>query len=248
MERRAFLAVSLLAAVLVSGCTGDTVPCGGPEFQVEAGDVVTVDYAGYFSDGEMFDSGTFDFLSYGGHVVSGFDEEVLGMCVGEKKHFTVPPEKAYGSYQEELVLTLPLELEMNFTLNVSLDTFVEKMGEEPAVNGTYIQPDLSFPLKVISLTNDTVLMMRLAAEGDTVPADLKEPWELEVLSVNETTIRLLRKVSDGQVLDTFAGPKRAMVENGTVTIDMNHELAGQSLTYDVEVLEIRKKQEGDTTI
>ena len=66
------------------------------------GDTLTVNYVGTLEDGTKFDSsldrGTpFKFIVGVGQVIKGWDEGMLGMKVGEKKHLVIPGEKAYGA-------------------------------------------------------------------------------------------------------------------------------------------------------
>lgn len=70
------------------------------------GDVLTMNYTGRFTNGTVFDSNVdpkfghvepFKFTLGAGQVISGWDEGLVGMKVGEKKTLTLPPEKAYGS-------------------------------------------------------------------------------------------------------------------------------------------------------
>jgi FKBP-type peptidyl-prolyl cis-trans isomerase SlyD len=44
-----------------------------------------------------------------GHVIKGVDEALVGMEVGEKKVFEVPPEMAYGKRDPSLVKVIPLK-------------------------------------------------------------------------------------------------------------------------------------------
>jgi FKBP-type peptidyl-prolyl cis-trans isomerase len=67
-----------------------------------AGDTVTVNYVGTFTDGTVFDSSyvrgqPFTFQVGVGQVIAGFDQGVLGMKVGGKRRLTIPPSLAYGS-------------------------------------------------------------------------------------------------------------------------------------------------------
>ena len=68
----------------------------------KAGDTLTVNYVGTLEDGTKFDSsidrGTpFKFVVGVGQVIRGWDEGMVGMKVGEKKHLVIPAEKGYGA-------------------------------------------------------------------------------------------------------------------------------------------------------
>jgi len=58
-------------------------------------------YTGKLSSGTKFDSSVdrnepFKFQLGVGQVIKGWDEGIVGMCVGEKRKLTVPPELGYG--------------------------------------------------------------------------------------------------------------------------------------------------------
>ena len=68
----------------------------------KVGDTLTVNYVGTLENGTKFDSsidrGTpFTFVVGIGQVIRGWDEGMVGMKVGEKKHLVIPGEKAYGA-------------------------------------------------------------------------------------------------------------------------------------------------------
>ena len=68
----------------------------------KAGDTLTVNYVGTLEDGTKFDSSIdrgvpFTFTVGIGQVIRGWDEGMVGMKVGEKKHLVIPGEKAYGA-------------------------------------------------------------------------------------------------------------------------------------------------------
>jgi len=112
--------------------------------QAKSGDIVRVRYRGTLEDGTEFDSSEgrdpLEFKLGEGMVISGFDNAVMGMKVGESKDILIPVEEAYGPHRTDLVLdversNLPagldpeigdeLELEQNgneFTVRVTLTT------------------------------------------------------------------------------------------------------------------------------
>jgi peptidylprolyl isomerase len=78
--------------------------------QAKNGDRVKVHYTGKLEDGTVFDSSTdrepLEFTLGQGEVISGFEEAVVGMQPDESKSTTLPPEKAYGSHNPEMVVTV----------------------------------------------------------------------------------------------------------------------------------------------
>merc|ERR1711970_876716 len=65
------------------------------------GDMLSMHYTGTLEDGKKFDSSydrsePFKFQIGVGQVSKGWEEGVLGMCVGEKRRLIVPPALGYG--------------------------------------------------------------------------------------------------------------------------------------------------------
>ncbi|KAI8586650.1 FK506-binding protein [Geranomyces variabilis] len=67
-----------------------------------AGDTLSMHYTGtLFSTGEKFDSSLdrnqpFEFTIGNGQVIKGWDQGLLGMCVGEKRKLVIPSHLGYG--------------------------------------------------------------------------------------------------------------------------------------------------------
>jgi len=76
--------------------------------QAKDGDKVKVHYTGKLEDGEVFDTSEgrppFEFVIGQNQVIPGFEQGIVGMTVGDKKTVTIPPEKAYGQYQDEMTV------------------------------------------------------------------------------------------------------------------------------------------------
>ena len=72
---------------------------------------MSVHYHGTLDSGEVFDSSRerqpLQFTVGAGDVISGFDDAVRGLGVGESVTVTLPPAEAYGERREDLVLAVP---------------------------------------------------------------------------------------------------------------------------------------------
>mgnify|MGYP001112255871 CR=1 FL=1 len=140
--------------------------------KVEKGNNVKVHYTGTLEDGQEFDSShkrneTLNFTVGTGQMITGFDNAVMGMEVGESKDVTLSPNEAYGERSEEAVQPVNRQ---NFP-----EDFVVRVGE--MVQGS-------------------------TAEG--------MPIQATVVGEDEENIIL----------------------------DMNHPLAGKSLNFNIELVEI----------
>ena len=65
------------------------------------GDMLAMHYTGRLLDGTQFDSSVgraepFRFQLGIGQVIKGWDQGLLGICVGEQRHLTIPAALAYG--------------------------------------------------------------------------------------------------------------------------------------------------------
>lgn len=101
--------------------------------KINAGQVVSVHYTGTFDDGTKFDSshdrGTPITFNVGaGQMITGFDQAVVGMAVGETKSVRLEPAEAYGEQREDLVQNISTKLfpeEFDFVVGATVK------GESP---------------------------------------------------------------------------------------------------------------------
>jgi FKBP-type peptidyl-prolyl cis-trans isomerase len=67
----------------------------------KAGDILTVHYTGWLTDGTKFDSSVggqpFKFTLGAGEVIPGWDQGLVGMKVGGKRRLTIASDLAYGA-------------------------------------------------------------------------------------------------------------------------------------------------------
>lgn len=78
----------------------DTVVGNGAE--AKTGDMVSVHYTGWLTNGSKFDSSkdrnqAFEFPLGAGRVIKGWDEGVTGMKVGGTRKLTIPSDLGYGA-------------------------------------------------------------------------------------------------------------------------------------------------------
>ena len=147
------------------------------DVSVDNNTVVRVHYTGTLPEtGEVFDSseGQDPLTFLVGHktMIAGFEEEMMGAMLGERREFTLEPERAYGQTLDELVLEFP-------------------KSEFSHLESSGVQIEIGMQL----------------------------------------------------VAQTFEGPApfivRAVTED-SITADFNHAMAGKTLKFSVEVVEVRK--------
>ncbi|GAB4830301.1 hypothetical protein Ancab_019939 [Ancistrocladus abbreviatus] len=73
------------------------------DIQAHKGDKVKVHYRGSLTDGTVFDSSyergdPIGFELGSGQVIKGWDQGLLGMCVGEKRKLKIPAKLGYGDH------------------------------------------------------------------------------------------------------------------------------------------------------
>lgn len=136
--------------------------------KVKNGLFVSIDYKGSLENGQVFDTSQgrqpLEIKMGAGQLIKGFEKELLGMAVNDKKIFTVDPEDAYGTRNENLIQS-------------------------------FARSDVPPELK--PRTGKTVGVK--TPNGSQVPARITH------------------------------------VDDEKLTVDMNHPLAGESLTFEIEV-------------
>ena len=151
------------------------------DLKVEKDIVASVHYTGTHPDsGEVFDSSEgrepLSFLVGHGQMIPGFEEEILGAAVGEKREFHLTADRAYGPRDDAAVMEIPrsqfAELEKEAMLEAGMQ-LVAQMPHGPS------------PFTITVLTDDAV------------------------------------------------------------TADFNHTLAGKSLNFAVEIVELRSANEDE---
>ena len=131
--------------------------------KVENGLYVSVDYTGTLQNGEVFDSSQggqpLEVQMGVGQLIEGFERELMGMSLNDKKTFTLSPEDAYGQRDDSLTREFarsdfPPEIEPKVGMTIALQT---PEGREIPAQITHLDDenmsvDLNHPLAGESLT------------------------------------------------------------------------------------------------
>ena len=131
--------------------------------KVENGIFVSVDHKGSLENGEVFDTShgrqPLEIQLGAGQLIKGFEKELLGMAVNEKKVFTLQPEDAYGHKDENLTQSFPrsdVPPEMNPKVGMTVGLHTPEGQQVPArithVDDEKLTMDLNHPLAGESLT------------------------------------------------------------------------------------------------
>lgn len=141
---------------------------------VKDGDFVVINYTGTLDDGDIFDTSVdrepFEFQVGTGSVIPGLDKAVIGMKINEEKDIVIEPEEAYGFYDEEMVLSFPLqevksqfEPQVGMTIGVQLDNgrqvpaLITNLTEEAVIidmNHPMAGKTLHFHLSLIEINQE----------------------------------------------------------------------------------------------
>ena len=142
--------------------------------KIEKDTIASVHYTGTLPEsGETFDSSEgrepLTFLVGHGQMIPGFEAELMGSKVGDKKTFTLSPDKAYGPRDDAAILQIPraqfaqlegqTKLEVGFQLVAQMPTgpapfIVKELSEEMVTadfNHALAGKELTFSVEVVEI-------------------------------------------------------------------------------------------------
>lgn len=108
---------------------------------VDDGVVVSIEYTLHV-DGELLDSsegqGPLQFLVGYGNIISGLEEEMRGMKIGDSKDVVVQPKDGYGEFDEAAFMQVPRK---DFPKDMPLEVDAELTVRDDAGNARYARVD-----------------------------------------------------------------------------------------------------------
>ncbi|MEL0266084.1 MAG: peptidylprolyl isomerase [Candidatus Poseidoniales archaeon] len=150
------------------------------ELKIANNVVAQVHYTGTLPEsGEVFDSSEgrdpLTFLVGHRQMIPGFEEEMMGAAVGERREFTLEAERAYGDRDDEAVLQIPRD---NFA------QLEESTGESLEVGMQLVaqMPHGPAPFLIVELSEETV-----TADFNHALAGKALTFSVEVVDIREAT-------------------------------------------------------------
>jgi FKBP-type peptidyl-prolyl cis-trans isomerase SlpA len=139
--------------------------------KVTSNSTVSVHYTGRLEDGTIFDSS----LAEGrepltatlgqGHLISGFENGLVDMTIGEKKTIEIEPENAYGQINPQMVNEVA---KTQVPEGVSVGDMLQAMSPAGPIN-----------VKVLDIKEDVVVL-----DANHPLAGQKLIFDLEVISIS----------------------------------------------------------------
>lgn len=149
--------------------------------KVQLGDVVSIHCIGKLKSGEIFENtyegDPFIFEVGSPEIIPGLSEAVMGMEEGEEKEVIIPPEKAFGLRDENLIRAIPrgaINLNVEPVPGLTLNLIVESPKGE-----------FTFPAVVVDVSENEIVL------------DLNPPLAGEDLIFQ---IKLLKIFNEGDIL------------------------------------------------
>lgn len=236
-------AVLLAAVLLFLGCTSapqvsDGGTGGGTAEVAEGGDYVEAEYTLYSGDRILVEGTTLEAVLGKGGMLSGLEEAIIGMRVGESREIEIPPEKAFGLRNTSLIYWEPRVLVLPRMVNISIEEFKVRFGSSPEKGAVFERKWLRVRVRDVGqgyvLIEREPLYTRVNVTGGMIG-----------ITGNATHITYFFTPEINQtVIDARGGFVTYRSANAThVLVDRNHPLAGEVLRAKIRLLRMVKKAE-----
>jgi FKBP-type peptidyl-prolyl cis-trans isomerase 2 len=202
------------------------------------------------------------YSNYSSQMVEGFLEGLVGMKEGETKTVTIPPEKAYGIWNQTLAESYglspyPLESPVDITWDLERSLFSQYFSGVNLTIGTnfdwgFVMLGINNTINatITDLTDTNVTYEVNFVNGTSFPMPLFN-WNVTVLTNNETTFLLRTSVEKDFVTTLNLGYGQVLhlkvvdVNETDITLALNQraqnkKYIGQTLEFDLEVVTLYK--------
>ena len=216
---------------------------------------IFVDTAGNLSSPEGYDN-------YTSSMIQGFLEGLIGMEKGENKTVTIPPEKAYGIWNQSLAesyglspypIESPVDLvwdmekslfsqyftDVNISTGTTFDWGFVMLGINNTINATITEINATNVTYMVNIVNGTSFKMPLFN------------WNVTILENNETSFLIRTSVNTGFTTTMNLGYGQSLhlkvmdVNETDITLAINQsapeqKFIGETLEFTLEIVELYK--------
>ena len=167
--------------------------------------------------------------------VPGLGQALLGVGPGQAKQVDIPPEQAFGAYDQQKVVPYPRIKKYDRVLTLQPKDFVVQFNEFPEENATFEVN--KYLTGHVQKSQDREVTVSL----DPKKASFQEAIGKVVISEEDDvlTFRLDPELGSTYTMKDKTGVVSSMEET-KFYVDFNHPLAGETLQIDLQVLELTK--------
>jgi FKBP-type peptidyl-prolyl cis-trans isomerase 2 len=274
------LSASTLAIVLYQGNQDATNKANR---KVANGDTVKVDYIGNITGGRVFDTSlasvandasilkalsftlrantSYTPLSFtvgGGTLITGFNNAVIGMKVGETKTVNLTASQGYGLENKKLITNFTLTETKDIYQNMTFAQFKANYSVSAVAGMTLVDPVYKWPVMVLVANTDAdlVRIQNAPVQGQNYwiyhnSTAKAAGWNITVTSVNTSFSPTGQIVLVHDLTASDSGMLRGVDQKGTTFIldnvnlttgtahrNANTELVGKVLTFKITLVSI----------
>ena len=202
-------------------------------------------------------------------VIPGFDKALIGMREGQTKTITVQPAEAYGEWKIENVANISRTFEYDRTIStdispvpIPLDAFKEHFGVEAKKGDIVKDAQSGYDIKVLDTDEENATVIVAYHIGQVIQVQTTG-FNATVISIgsNKVTFRqdppesaekqygtVTYEVTPTKIIETVDVQVGEKVPYGIITevnddyvlLDMNHPLAGKTLTFTITMVNVMK--------
>lgn len=179
-----------------------------------------------------------------GHAITGLDEALLGMEVGEKKVHEISPEKAYGERDPSLVKVIPLKEFKKQGMNPYPGMMFEaegRVGKVQSVGSGRVRIDFNYGLAGKTLEYEVTVEEKINKTEEQIRLLLE--YHFPYADPNDHDIKLTGKKATIKLADIIKVKKEALLGKHTASMDIFKHIADVN---EVDILEVFKRPKKDT--
>jgi FKBP-type peptidyl-prolyl cis-trans isomerase 2 len=192
----------------------------------------------------------------GGTLITGFNNAVIGMKLGETKTVSIPPAQGYGNQVQSKISNFTLNETKNVFENMSVSQFTAKYSVAPQAGMTVTDPVYKWPVTVLIANSeaDMVRVQNAPVQGQQYhiygnASQEAAGWNITVTTVNTAISPAGQITLHHDITDANTGMIQGVDQKGTVFIldnvntaagtaqrNANTELLGKTLIFTITLV------------